>query len=1563
MKAIVRKTKKLLSYMLVMALTVSVVAPLFGEKVLAASMTITEAAGWFETAYAEWKPVSGAVGYTAYVKGASESDSAYKQLDTELIRQYSSYWRADAVGLAPGNYKMKVMAVMSDGSTVSATTTNLTVKAYDRTGFAWVNGTASGAYNENGTLKSNAVVLYITEDTKDSVSMDVVTSSSGAKTSSKGLQTILNNYKKGYDSRPLAIRLIGNISDLSTMESGDILIKGSSSSKRLSSGITFEGIGEDATCNGWGLRIANASNVEVRNLGFMNCNSSEGDNLGLQQNNDHVWVHNCDFFYGDAGSDADQAKGDGALDTKTSTYITHSYNHFFDTGKSNLQGMKSESEDNYITYHHNWYDHSDSRHPRIRTCTVHVYNNYFDGVSKYGVGVTMGASAFVEGNYFRNCPYPMLSSEQGSDVSGGKEGTFSGETGGIIKSYNNTIVGAKSYVTYQSNSSQFDAYEVSSASTKVPSNVKTASGGTDYNNFDTSSSMYKYSAESPAQAVETVEKYAGRMNGGDFSWDFNDSADDSSYAVNSELKSALKSYKTSLKAVGGYEGVVVPDGDDSSDSGNTGSDSGNTGSDSGNTGSDSSDKEDTSDSGNTGSDSGNTGSGSSSTAGSSYVHNFTESGKDSSFYGITGNLSTSKGTVSYNGLTLKKCLKMESSTSVTFTTTEDAKLTLVFNSANSSDVKVDGTTHKLSDGILTMDISAGSHTIKKASVANLFYIEVATEGSSDSGSSDSGNTGSDSGNTGSGDTSDDSSDVVVDTTVTNYKTLSDGWYYIKNVNSQKYLQVTNNSGYDGANVEQGTGTGVTGQRWYLTNTGNGYFTLQNGTGYMLDITYGENADGTNVQLWSANGLAPQEFKLVASSVSGSYGILTKASIDTKSIDVYNFSTSDGGNVCQWTYYDNTCQQWVFEAISDSGNDDSGDTGSDSGSDSGNTGSDSGNTGSGNTGSATTDSSKSWNFKNTGFKDLGTISSSVTVDGLGLIATSSKTMTVKADSQKVDGTEYTYTLALGGGGNTSYRAVKVPVTGTDTIKVVLRSSGSSERTLVVADASGNKLGTMTAGKSASLESYSYSGEEGYVYLYSSGSGINLYKIQVDSKGTGSSDSGSSDSGNTGSDSGNTGSDSGNTGSDSGSSDSGNTGSSDSTPVSGDIYVSPSGKSSNSGSESSPMDLVTAISKVKAGNTIWMQSGTYKISKTILIDESNSGKSGAYKKISNINGGKVVIDFDGMSEASSNRGFVLDGDYWYFYGVEICNAGDNGMLLSGNNNVIEMCQFYNNHDTGLQLSRYNTSANSISQWPAYNTILNCTSYNNKDEATAENADGFAAKLTCGEGNVFDGCIAYCNSDDGWDLYAKPETGSIGVVTIKNCVAFGNGKLTDGSGSANGDMNGFKLGGSNGQCPTPHVVENCVAFNNGACGFTDNGNGGALTMKNCTAANNGVYASKANFMCYRTSSSAKYTNLLSYADSVKSSDKFLGKMSNTVYANSGFYHISSGSFSGSAVKEGTKLSLSSSDFVSTSIPGYSGGKYATNYHTVFRNSDGSVNLDGLFEVKSNGTLGNYGVGATLD
>ena len=198
---------------------------------------------------------------------------------------------------------------------------------------------------------------------------------------------------------------------------------------------------------------------------------------------------------------------------KKSTYVTHSYNHFWDNGKVQPARHEVRNESNYITYHHNWYDHSDSRHPRIRTCSVHSYNNYFDGNAKYGVGVTMGASAFVENNYFRNCKNPMMSSKQGTDTLGEK-GTFSGEPGGIIKACGNYIEGASSYIPYSQNSTSFDAYEVSSPSEKVPDSVKTVSGGTGYNNFDTDSSiMYSYKADAAADVPAIVTAKARTRTG------------------------------------------------------------------------------------------------------------------------------------------------------------------------------------------------------------------------------------------------------------------------------------------------------------------------------------------------------------------------------------------------------------------------------------------------------------------------------------------------------------------------------------------------------------------------------------------------------------------------------------------------------------------------------------------------------------------------------------------------------------------------------------------------------------------------------------------------------------------------------------------------------------------------------------------------------------------------------------------------------------------------------------------------------------------------------------------
>jgi len=274
--------------------------------------------------------------------------------------------------------------------------------------------------------------------------------------------------------------------------------------------------------------------------------------------------------------------------------------------------------------------------------------------------------------------------------------------------------------------------------------------------------------------------------------------------------------------------------------------------------------------------------------------------------------------------------------------------------------------------------------------------------------------------------------------------------------------------------------------------------------------------------------------------------------------------------------------------------------------------------------------------------------------------------------------------------------------------------------------------------------------------------------------------------------------------------------------GDIVLEPNGS----------MTLEQAIKSIQPGNTIYLKSGTYKYSKTIVIAEGNNGYAGAYKKIASYGNEKPILDFSAMAENSSNRGIVLAGNYWHIKNIAIHGAGDNGMLVAGHNNIIEACNFMYNRDSGLQLSRYNSSYNTKDKWPSNNLIIDCYSAENMDSG-AEDADGFAAKLTCGEGNVFRNCKAEYNCDDGWDLYTKSNTGAIGVVTIENCEASNNGKYRSGK-LTGGDGNGFKLGDDT--ASVPHVLKNCTANYNVKHGFTGNGNPARIVLENCSGTGNG-------------------------------------------------------------------------------------------------------------------------------
>ncbi|MGN1060825.1 MAG: immunoglobulin-like domain-containing protein [Candidatus Coproplasma sp.] len=320
----------------------------------------------------------------------------------------------------------------------------------------------------------------------------------------------------------------------------------------------------------------------------------------------------------------------------------------------------------------------------------------------------------------------------------------------------------------------------------------------------------------------------------------------------------------------------------------------------------------------------------------------------------------------------------------------------------------------------------------------------------------------------------------------------------------------------------------------------------------------------------------------------------------------------------------------------------------------------------------------------------------------------------------------------------------------------------------------------------------------------------------------------------------------------------------------IWVAVGGGIDSTGAEDDPRDLRDTLmdDELQPGDTIMVKPGTYN-----YVDRITVFKGGEYNKYLTIKNAdptqEAVISFYNMAFASTNRGVQIYSNYVHWDGIDICGAGDNGMYIGGSYNIIENSEFYDNRDTGLQLGRsYSPSGDmyqefaDINYWPSYNLIKNCTSYNNYDNQTyGENADGFAAKLTVGYGNVFDGCIAYRNSDDGWDLFAKTDSGNIGAVILYNCVAFENGYILETQEEFNkkfpafdtstaendqkvyttskGDGNGFKLGGS---IMTGEVfLENCLSFNNRMHGVTDNSNPGVILINNVTSYNNGVGINK--------------------------------------------------------------------------------------------------------------------------
>ncbi|MCK9288169.1 MAG: pectate lyase [Sphaerochaetaceae bacterium] len=275
----------------------------------------------------------------------------------------------------------------------------------------------------------------------------------------------------------------------------------------------------------------------------------------------------------------------------------------------------------------------------------------------------------------------------------------------------------------------------------------------------------------------------------------------------------------------------------------------------------------------------------------------------------------------------------------------------------------------------------------------------------------------------------------------------------------------------------------------------------------------------------------------------------------------------------------------------------------------------------------------------------------------------------------------------------------------------------------------------------------------------------------------------------------------------------------------LYAGPNGSPFGNGSRNSPLDLQSALNYVMPGQKVVLLEGTYYPTRTVMIERGNDGKQGLPKMVGADTGSRPVLDFGN----GTAQGMQLWGDWWEIDGFDITNTQGNikGLQIAGDHNVIRNIRTYRCGDTGIQIS--GTSTEGPDKWPSFNRIESCVSFDNCDPA-ANNADGFAAKLTSGEGNVFSHCIGYSNIDDGWDLYTKIDSGPIGAVLIDSCVACKNGSLSDGSG--NGDGNGFKLGGDG--ISVEHILRNSIAYANGAVGITSNSNP-AIIIDSCTSFGN--------------------------------------------------------------------------------------------------------------------------------
>lgn len=428
--------KKFLSVLLTLTM---VLGTIVSFETLSYADGFLTSGGWYESVYATWNGTGSASDYEVYYK--KSTDSVYTKADEELIRQVDGVYRVDIPGLVKNtDYDIK----MVNGN--SEYTATVKTDAYDRSGYAHFKYTEGvGAYNDDGTPKDNAIIVYVTDSNKDSVTVP-------GYEGTKGIGWILNNnpglLKTITSEHPLIIRIVGKVNPPkgltganSTENGGNREDNGNMAILKDAKNITVEGIGYDSHIYNWGISFKHTAactnggkNYEVRNITFSDYpedaigieGEMNGDNLVAPI--ERTWIHNNTFYKGSyaGASAADKKDGDGSCDFKRGQYYTLSYNYFQDCHKTNLIGANDDNKQYNITLHHNYWNTPISRTPLVRQANLHFYNNYLIAIYDNGVNARANAYVFSEGNYFgpSNSPYETNS-------------------GALIKTWKDVIYGCK----------------------------------------------------------------------------------------------------------------------------------------------------------------------------------------------------------------------------------------------------------------------------------------------------------------------------------------------------------------------------------------------------------------------------------------------------------------------------------------------------------------------------------------------------------------------------------------------------------------------------------------------------------------------------------------------------------------------------------------------------------------------------------------------------------------------------------------------------------------------------------------------------------------------------------------------------------------------------------------------------------------------------------------------------------------------------------------------------------------------------------------------------------------